>query len=184
MVLLRTIAICRGASSNTILDYNLVRFGVCIIKLCHERMLILRCRVYPSPKKTKLSPEKKFPPRPSPPLPKNSITSLLKLLTLLENVLTLPENFTCNHPENLSKPLNNSQPSGIFLNPPENFTHTLKMSQPPQYFLTPPPRKKSQLLPDIISTLLKKSQPLPKKSQPLPKNRNPYRKKMSTRPPE
>ena len=29
--------------------------------------------------------------------------------TLLENVLTLPENFTCNyHPENLPKPLNNS----------------------------------------------------------------------------
>ena len=28
MVLLRTIAICTGASSNTILDYNLVRFGV------------------------------------------------------------------------------------------------------------------------------------------------------------
>ena len=32
-----------GASSNTILDYNLVRFGVCMIKLRHERMLILRC---------------------------------------------------------------------------------------------------------------------------------------------
>ena len=30
--------------------------------------------------------------------------------TLLENVLTPPKNFTCNHPENLSKPLNNSQP--------------------------------------------------------------------------
>ena len=47
MVLLRTIAICTGASSNTILDYNLVRFGVCIIKLCHERMLILRCILPP-----------------------------------------------------------------------------------------------------------------------------------------
>ena len=64
------------------------------------------------------------------PLPKNSITiterisnsrtksqSLLKksqppkkFSTHLENVLILPENFTCNHPENLSKPLNNSQP--------------------------------------------------------------------------
>ena len=35
------LAICTGASSNTILDYNLVRFGVCMIKLRHERMQIL-----------------------------------------------------------------------------------------------------------------------------------------------
>ena len=42
MVLLRTIAVCTGTSSNTILDYNLVRFGVCMIKLHHEKMLILR----------------------------------------------------------------------------------------------------------------------------------------------
>ena len=59
MVLLRTIAICTGASSNTILDYNLVRIRV---KLCHERMLILRC-ILP-PKKTELSPDKKSPPPP------------------------------------------------------------------------------------------------------------------------
>ena len=38
MVLLRTSYICTGTSSNTILDYNLVRFRVCMIKLCHERM--------------------------------------------------------------------------------------------------------------------------------------------------
>ena len=31
MVLLQTIAICTGATSNTILDYNLVRFGVSMI---------------------------------------------------------------------------------------------------------------------------------------------------------
>ena len=31
MVLLRTSYICTGTSSNTILDYNLVRFGVCMI---------------------------------------------------------------------------------------------------------------------------------------------------------
>ena len=37
------VAICMGASSNTILNYNLVRFGVYMIKLRHERMLILRC---------------------------------------------------------------------------------------------------------------------------------------------
>ena len=64
---------------------------------------------------------------------------LKKFSTLLENVLTPPKNFPCNHPENLSKPLNNSQPPGIFLNPPENFTHTLKYSQPPLIFLNPPP---------------------------------------------
>ena len=47
MVLLRTSYICTGASSNTILDYNLVRFGVCMIKLRRERMLILRCILAP-----------------------------------------------------------------------------------------------------------------------------------------
>ena len=56
------LAICTGASSNTILNDNLVRFGVCMIKLCHERMLILRC-ILP-PKKTELPPEKKINPRP------------------------------------------------------------------------------------------------------------------------
>ena len=49
MVLLRT-SYMYGATSNTILDYILVRFGVCMIKLCHERMLILRC-ILPPPKK-------------------------------------------------------------------------------------------------------------------------------------
>ena len=53
-LLIRTIAICTGASSNAILGYNLVRFGVCMIKLRHERMLILRCILLP-PKKKKLN---------------------------------------------------------------------------------------------------------------------------------
>ena len=51
MVLLRT-SYMYGASSITILNYNLVRFGVCMIKLRHERMLILRCML-PPPKKKK-----------------------------------------------------------------------------------------------------------------------------------
>ena len=46
MVLLRT-SYMYGTSSNTILNYNLVRFGVCMIKLRHERMLILRCILPP-----------------------------------------------------------------------------------------------------------------------------------------
>ena len=46
MALLRT-SYMYGASSNTILDYNLVRFGVCMIKLRYERMLILRCILPP-----------------------------------------------------------------------------------------------------------------------------------------
>ena len=54
-----------GASSNTILDYNLVRFGVCMLKLRHERLLILRCN-QPPPPKTELPPEKKLPPPPRP----------------------------------------------------------------------------------------------------------------------
>ena len=61
MVLLRTSYICTGTSSNTILDYNEVRFGVCMIKLRHERMLILRWA-----KKTELSLEKKLTPQPPP----------------------------------------------------------------------------------------------------------------------
>ena len=61
MVLLRTSYICTGTSSNIILDYNLVRFGVCMIKLCHERMLILRCILPPLPK-NELPPEKSYPP--------------------------------------------------------------------------------------------------------------------------
>ena len=48
------------ASSNTILNHNLVRFGECMRKLRNERMLILRC-ILPS-KKTELPPEKKLPP--------------------------------------------------------------------------------------------------------------------------
>ena len=55
MVLLRTSYICTGTSSNTILDYNLVRFRICMIKLCHERMLILRCILPPPPKKNILT---------------------------------------------------------------------------------------------------------------------------------
>ena len=55
MVLLRTSYICTGT---TILDYNLVRFGVCMIKLCHERMLILRCILPPPLPKNELPPEK------------------------------------------------------------------------------------------------------------------------------
>ena len=49
------LAICTGACSNTILGYNSVHFGVCMIKLRHERMLILRY-ILPPPKKTELSP--------------------------------------------------------------------------------------------------------------------------------
>ena len=65
MVLLRT-SYMYGTFSNTILDYNLVRFGVCMIKLRHERMLILRCILPPPPKKNELPPEKKLTPQPPP----------------------------------------------------------------------------------------------------------------------
>ena len=61
MALLRT-SYMYGASSNTILDYKVVRFGVCMIKLRLERMLILRCIL---PPKTELPPEKKLPPPPA-----------------------------------------------------------------------------------------------------------------------
>ena len=63
MVLLRTSNIYTGTSSNTILDYNLVRFGVCMIKLRHERMLILR--IILPPKKLNYLQKKVNPPPPT-----------------------------------------------------------------------------------------------------------------------
>ena len=42
MLLLRTIAIVTGSSSNNILNFKLVRLGVYMVKLCHEKMRILR----------------------------------------------------------------------------------------------------------------------------------------------
>ena len=60
MVLLRTRAIGTGASSNFNLNCNLARFGVHMVKLSHEKMLILRCIPPPPQKKntTKPPPEK------------------------------------------------------------------------------------------------------------------------------
>ena len=84
MVLLRT-SYMYGGFSNTILDHNLVRFGVCIIKLCHERMLILR-GILPTQKMNYLQ-KKSSPPRPSPPLPKNSIT----ITETISNTRTKPQ---------------------------------------------------------------------------------------------
>ena len=43
MILLRTSYIGTGSSSNIILNCKLVRLGVHMVKLCHEKMLILRC---------------------------------------------------------------------------------------------------------------------------------------------
>ena len=36
-----------GSSSNNILNFKLVRLGVYMVKLCHEKMLILRCILPP-----------------------------------------------------------------------------------------------------------------------------------------
>ena len=60
MVSLRT-SYMYGATSNTNLDYILVRFGVCMIKLRHEKMLILRC-IPPPPKKLNYLQKKGNPP--------------------------------------------------------------------------------------------------------------------------
>ena len=46
MILLRTSYIDMGSSSNIILTCNLVRLGVYIVKICHEKMLTLE--MYPS----------------------------------------------------------------------------------------------------------------------------------------
>ena len=50
-----------GASSNFNLNCNLARFGVYIVKLCHEKMLILRCVL---PQKNLNHPQKKINPYP------------------------------------------------------------------------------------------------------------------------
>ena len=90
MVLLRTSYICTGTSSNTILDYNLVRFGVCMIKLRHERMLILRCILPPPPKKTLNYLQKKV----NPPCSHH-----LKNLHLQENEKNITPCKSFNHPK-------------------------------------------------------------------------------------
>ena len=50
MLLLRTIAIVTGSSWNNILNFKLVRLGVHMVKLCHEKMRILRSILPPSKK--------------------------------------------------------------------------------------------------------------------------------------
>ena len=47
------------SSSNNILNSKLVRLGVYMVKLCHEKMLILRC-ILPPPPKIEPPPEKKL----------------------------------------------------------------------------------------------------------------------------
>ena len=59
------LAICTGASSNTILDYNLVRFWSMHDKTSSWENA--NCKMYlASPQKTELPPEKKLTPRPPP----------------------------------------------------------------------------------------------------------------------
>ena len=58
MILLRT-SYRYGVSSDIILNCNLVRLGVYMVKLCHEKMLILRCILPPPQKKNEPPPEKK-----------------------------------------------------------------------------------------------------------------------------
>ena len=60
MLLLRTIAIGTGSSSNNILNFKLVCLGVYMVKLCHGTMLILRCILSPPKKKLNLLQKKKL----------------------------------------------------------------------------------------------------------------------------
>ena len=47
-----------GPSSNNILNFKLVCLGVYMVKLCHEKMLILKC-IPPPKKKLNLPPHRK-----------------------------------------------------------------------------------------------------------------------------
>ena len=58
MLLLRT-TLVTGSSSNNILNFNLVRLGVHMVKLCHEKMRILRSILPPPQKKLNLLQKKK-----------------------------------------------------------------------------------------------------------------------------
>ena len=50
-----------GSSTDIILNFKLVRLGVYMVKLCHEKMLILKCILPPPPKKKiEPRPEKKL----------------------------------------------------------------------------------------------------------------------------
>ena len=57
MLLLRT-SYSTGSSSNNILNFKLVRLGVHMVKLCHEKMRILRSILPPPKKKIEHLPEK------------------------------------------------------------------------------------------------------------------------------
>ena len=58
MLLLRT-GYSYGSSSNNILNFKLVRLGVYMVKLCDEKMLILRCILPPPPQKKNKPPTEK-----------------------------------------------------------------------------------------------------------------------------
>ena len=140
MVLLRTSYICTGTSSNTILDYNLVRFGVCMIKLRHERMLIIRCILPPPPPNNWITSRKKV----NPPATTWKISNILtrnsshwEYLNPMRN-LELLEKYP---PRNLSIPLNKLNTSEIILTPPEKIPNTSESISIPQKKFKPLPEK-------------------------------------------
>ena len=64
MLLLRT-SYSYGVFLEKYFNFKLVRLGVYIVKLCHEKMLILRCILPPPPPQKKIEPpieKKNFPP--------------------------------------------------------------------------------------------------------------------------
>ena len=162
------LAICMGVSSNTILNYNLVRFEVCMIKLRHERMLILRCTL---PLKNLITSRKKINPPATTWKISNTLTrnsshreylNPMRNLKLLEKYqpspppchqkkkisiykktkkhITLRKSF--NHPKIASTIMKNLKPTTWKILPRKNF-HLL-WSNPADQAI--PPMRKSQLL--------------------------------------
>ena len=86
MILQRTIAIGTGSSSNIILNCSLVRFGVYMVKRCHEKMLILR---YILKKKTFFRKKLDLPPLKNLEHPDKNLNSLGIILIPRENLKLL-----------------------------------------------------------------------------------------------
>ena len=120
MVYCFRLAICTGASSVNILDYNLMRFGVCMIKLRHGRMLILRC-ILPFKKLNYLQKKSYSLPPPVTTTPsKNSITITETISNTQTKSQPLPEKsqpFVKNSQSLLKKSQTHIPPKNFF-NPP------------------------------------------------------------------
>ena len=172
--------------SNT--DYNLVRFGVYMIKVRHERMLILRC-ILPPKKLNYL--QKKLPP------PHHQLKNLehpnsshweylnrMKPLSFWQNISPPPPpskkenlNFNPLPPPKFSQPPP-PPPENSFATRPSPKISQPPLESPPRKFLNPPP-KISHNPPENFPTPHENFSTTPENLSISPLNSNPTRKNIN-----